>query len=248
MTARYRAGMDDPLPPLTVDVIDGLKAAGLTQSDVARLYGVTRAAVSAVVRRHGGKQTPRQIARGIAWPWDVPRKYGGQRVYRYLREHLAWVAEHDTRHRFPKSEFAIHNAGHQIQESEVRNQNSRIGNLESGFTTPDSPLAITRSAHSRSAQSLSTHTTPTVTPKPMSWRQLLDLRSFYERMTDKVVEFDPELPPSEGVSVGGFAYRDRSPADGDLLIRVNAHTNLNDASREWWRMPEVLPEPVARYK
>jgi hypothetical protein len=67
-------------------------------------------------------------------------------------------------------------------------------------------------------------------------------------MKDLVIEFDPSLPPSEGVRVGGFAYRQRVQADADLLIRVNSHTTLTDEGRELWRMPAVLPEPVARYR
>jgi Fe2+ or Zn2+ uptake regulation protein len=61
---------------------------------------------------------------------------------------------------------------------------------------------------------------------------------------DKVVEFDPALPPCEDASVGGFAYRDRLESDGDLLIRVNEHTHLSDEGRKVWSMPKVLPDPL----
>ena len=67
-------------------------------------------------------------------------------------------------------------------------------------------------------------------------------------MSDKVIEFDPDLPPSPGAGVGGFAYRQRAACDEDLLIRVNAHTTLTEAGREMWRMPAVLPAPVPRYR
>jgi hypothetical protein len=81
--------------------------------------------------------------------------------------------------------------------------------------------------------------------KGMDYTKLSLLKGFYERLKDKVVEFDPGLPPSDAGSFGGFAYRDRLESDGDLLIRVNQHTHLSDEGRKIWRLPDVLPDPLA---
>jgi len=80
--------------------------------------------------------------------------------------------------------------------------------------------------------------------KGMAEHKLRDLRGFYKRLheNDEVVEFDPEIPPQPGVSApGGFAYRKREPEDGDLIIRVNEHTNLTEQGRRIWRFPPREP-------
>jgi hypothetical protein len=79
----------------------------------------------------------------------------------------------------------------------------------------------------------------------MGFVKLNLLKGFYDRLKAQVVEFDPALPPSEGISEGGFAYRQRVESDGDLLIRVNQHTHLSDEGRKIWRLPDVMPEPLA---
>jgi len=72
--------------------------------------------------------------------------------------------------------------------------------------------------------------------------KLSRLRTFYAKLRDNVVEFDPVLPPEPGfANRGGFALRVRVDADGDLLIRVNEHTNLTEKGRTIWRLPETLP-------
>ena len=74
--------------------------------------------------------------------------------------------------------------------------------------------------------------------------KLQRLRSFYQRLRDEniVVEFDPEIPPIEGVSVaGGFAYRTRRKSDVDLLVRKNDHTFLTKEGLMIWRFPPVDP-------
>lgn len=82
--------------------------------------------------------------------------------------------------------------------------------------------------------------------KGMSEDKLQRLRSWWKKLEkdNVVLEFDPDLPPEKGVSpVGGFAYRPRTPADGDLLIRVNEHTNLTEHGKLIWRRPRqtVIP-------
>ena len=72
--------------------------------------------------------------------------------------------------------------------------------------------------------------------------KLSRLRTFYAKLRDNAVEFDPVLPPEPGfANRGGFALRVRVDADGDLLIRVNEHTNLTEKGRTIWRLPETLP-------
>lgn len=78
----------------------------------------------------------------------------------------------------------------------------------------------------------------------MSQDKLNRLRSFYQKLRDEnlVLEFDPEIPPTPGVSnKGGFAYKKRRASDGDLLIRVNKHTVLTEEGRRIWRFPKVEP-------
>lgn len=70
------------------------------------------------------------------------------------------------------------------------------------------------------------------------WRQLREM--------DVVVEFDPEIPPIPGISPhGGFRYVPRTPEDGDLLIRVNSHTNLTDEGELIWRWPPGVEKLLA---
>ena len=79
--------------------------------------------------------------------------------------------------------------------------------------------------------------------KGMSRRKLSALRNFYRKIAEGfVLEYSPDIPPQPGVSLpGGFAYRERTPDDGDLIIRVNEHTALTDESRMLWRLPPQLP-------
>lgn len=74
--------------------------------------------------------------------------------------------------------------------------------------------------------------------------KLQRLRKFYRKLKDEnvVVEFDPDIPPTPGVSPkGGWAFRPRLPEDGDLLIRVNEHTRLTEKGRIIWCFPPVEP-------
>ena len=64
----------------------------------------------------------------------------------------------------------------------------------------------------------------------------------YLRENNLVVEFDPEIPPTPGVSPnGGFAYRNRRKSDGSLLIRVNKYTNLTPTGKLIWCFPPKDP-------
>lgn len=76
----------------------------------------------------------------------------------------------------------------------------------------------------------------------MSPAKLSRLRNFYRKLRDQVLEFDPAIPPKPGfANKGGFAYRPRTDDDGDLLIRVNDHTNLTEKGRTIWVFPSEWP-------
>ncbi|WP_218001277.1 helix-turn-helix domain-containing protein [Nocardia thailandica] len=45
---------------LTLSIVEALKNKGLSQSDIARAYGVTRQYVSWIKRTYGGSLTPRE--------------------------------------------------------------------------------------------------------------------------------------------------------------------------------------------
>lgn len=74
--------------------------------------------------------------------------------------------------------------------------------------------------------------------------RLRKLVSFYRKIVQEglIVEFDPTIPPGEGVH-RGFAFRTRVETDGYLLIRANALTDLSDLPmRTHWSIPYVMPE------
>ena len=54
----------------------------------------------------------------------------------------------------------------------------------------------------------------------------------------------PGVPPNPGVaSKGGFAYRPRTAADGNLMIRVNDWTTMTDEARRIWSMDTIPAAP-----
>ena len=80
--------------------------------------------------------------------------------------------------------------------------------------------------------------------KGMSEDKLKRLRAFYRKLKDEnvVLEFDPTIPPIPGVSnKGGWAFRNRLPSDGDLIIRVNEYTDITENGRMIWRFPRKEP-------
>lgn len=72
--------------PLTLAAIEGLKRKGFTQSDIARMFGKTRGAVSYHVRTYGGTLTPRQTVMQH-FPFVVPVAMGMASPCRNLRNH-----------------------------------------------------------------------------------------------------------------------------------------------------------------
>jgi transcriptional regulator with XRE-family HTH domain len=159
---------------LTLAIVEALKNKGLSQSDIAREYGVTRQHVSWIKRTYGGRLSPRETLLQ-EFPFKVSAAQGQASPYRRLRDHAEFVAT------------------------------DGVG---------------------------------------MSEDKLQRLRTFYRKIRDGklVLEFHPNIPPIRGVSnKGGWAYRQRLPEDGDLLIRVNEFTNLTNEGRDIWRFPAVGP-------
>jgi transcriptional regulator with XRE-family HTH domain len=159
---------------LTLAIVEALKNKGLSQSEIARQYGVTRQYVSWIKHTYGGRLTPRELVLQH-FPFQVPVEMGQTSPYRRLRDHGEYIAT------------------------------GGVGMTED---------------------------------------QLQRLRSFYRKLRkgNLVVEFDPNIPPIPGVSnKGGWAYRERLPDDGDLLISVNEFTNITDKRRNIWRVPAGDP-------
>lgn len=77
----------------------------------------------------------------------------------------------------------------------------------------------------------------------MPERKLRRLLSFYQKLQDEelVVEFHPSIPPSEYNEFGGYAYRSKTPADGELIIRVNELAHMTPTGKVIWRFPRRLP-------
>lgn len=81
--------------------------------------------------------------------------------------------------------------------------------------------------------------------KGMDPNRLILLKGFYERLRKQnvVVEYDPDIPPSDGIYTGGWAFRPRQESDGELIIRVNEHTKeLSEEAQMVWRLPPEDPE------
>jgi hypothetical protein len=78
-------------PELTLAMIEALKRQGYTQSDIARMFGVTRQAVSWHKHNYGGVLTPREEALKH-FPWKVPARFAQAAPYRYMRDHAEYMA------------------------------------------------------------------------------------------------------------------------------------------------------------
>jgi hypothetical protein len=168
------AGPGEIKPELSISAIEALKAKGHSQSDIARMFGVTRQAVSWHKHTYGGALTPRETV-NRTFPWQVIQLHTKASAYRRMRDHGEYMATGG---------------------------------------------------------------------KGMSYDKLSRLRSFYKKLREEnlVLEYDPNLPPEPGVALhGGFAYRRRRKSDGDLLIRLNEHTNLSEEGRMVWRFPPKDP-------
>lgn len=78
----------------------------------------------------------------------------------------------------------------------------------------------------------------------MSEKRLARLLGFYRKLRDGnlVVAYDPAYPPTPDCTHGGWAYLDKEPRDGNLIIRVNEHAlPLTVEQLSVWEFPEQLP-------
>ncbi|AXC35180.1 immunity repressor [Mycobacterium phage Phranny] len=76
--------------------------------------------------------------------------------------------------------------------------------------------------------------------------KLRRLRSFYRKLRDEglVLEFDPTIPPIEGVSAqGGWRYVEATPEEREsgILIRENEYSRITQKGRMIWRFPPREP-------
>lgn len=79
------------LDKLSLADIEELKAKGYNQTQIAEMFGVTRAAVSWHKVTYGGRLTPREAAKA-AWPWDTTHLHGKAAPYKRLRDHAEYMA------------------------------------------------------------------------------------------------------------------------------------------------------------
>ena len=76
---------------LTLAIVEALKNKGLSQSDIAREYGVTRQYVSWIKRTYGGRLNPRETVLQ-QFPFKVSAAQGETSPCRRLRDHAEFVA------------------------------------------------------------------------------------------------------------------------------------------------------------
>lgn len=168
-TKRRRRGKP---PVITVAEVDALKAKGFNQSEIAEMYGVTRAYISWIKHTYGGKKTPREKILEEAWPWTVADRFTRSIPYRALRDHAEYVATKG---------------------------------------------------------------------KGMTDRQLDMLRTFYRQTENVVVMYDPDNPPTPGISAGGFMYVPREESDGNMMIRLADGEDMSAKTRAVYTRPTRLP-------
>jgi serine protease inhibitor len=76
---------------LSTGVIESLKSKGYNQSQIAKMFNVSRQAVSWHLKTYGGRMTPRQIV-NESWPWDTTNAHGKAVPYQRLRDHGEFMA------------------------------------------------------------------------------------------------------------------------------------------------------------
>ena len=76
---------------LTLAIVEALKNKGLSQSEIARQYGVTRQYVSWIKHTYGGRLTPRESVLQH-FPFKVPVEMGNTSPFKRLRDHGEYVA------------------------------------------------------------------------------------------------------------------------------------------------------------
>jgi transcriptional regulator with XRE-family HTH domain len=86
-----RKMLREDLEELSPSVIDRLKNQGMTQSEIARMYDVTRQYISWIKYYHGGRMTPREEVLQH-FPFVVPTELTQTSPYRRLRDHGEFMA------------------------------------------------------------------------------------------------------------------------------------------------------------
>jgi transcriptional regulator with XRE-family HTH domain len=76
---------------LSLADVEAWKRKGYSQSEIARMYGVSRQWVSLIVHNYGGSRTPRQVVMD-EWPFEVPAELCHAMPYKRLRDHAEYVA------------------------------------------------------------------------------------------------------------------------------------------------------------
>ena len=79
------------MPELTIAIIEQLRNQGLSGAEIARMFGVTRQAVSYHRVTYNGTRTPREAV-GAAFPWKVLREQCQTAPYKRLRDHGEYMA------------------------------------------------------------------------------------------------------------------------------------------------------------
>jgi transposase len=83
--------MMEQTPELSLALIEALKNQGYTQSEIARMFGKTRQAVSWHKHTYGGSLTPREEALKH-YPWQVSHPQTQTTAYRASRDHCEYMA------------------------------------------------------------------------------------------------------------------------------------------------------------
>ncbi|EHB47622.1 hypothetical protein MycrhDRAFT_5748 [Mycolicibacterium rhodesiae JS60] len=77
--------------PLDLSTIEAYRKAGLNQTEIAEMHGVSRQAVSWHKTTYGGLMSTRQIV-DKAWPWETTRAQGASVAFQRLRDHGEYMA------------------------------------------------------------------------------------------------------------------------------------------------------------
>lgn len=78
-------------PKLTLAIVEALKNKGYTQSEIARMFGVTRQYVSWIKHTYGGTLSPREEVLKH-FPWKVPQEMSETAPARKMRDHGEFIA------------------------------------------------------------------------------------------------------------------------------------------------------------
>lgn len=79
-----------PSTRLSLGEIEALKNKGYNQTQIAKMFGVSRQAVSWHLRTYGGRLSTRQVVNKF-WPWVTTRAHGKAVPYQRLRDHGEFI-------------------------------------------------------------------------------------------------------------------------------------------------------------